>query len=189
MHAQVKSFIEENVVPLENELVERSMDPKLKWTHHPRLDELKVGRYTCNISHEMCTWFSCAFVCLLRMCNCKEWIPVRETNARQCECILSWASGKLTWASEIFYRTYNEHLFSGECSRNLVSHTGIPMVYLPVSFRVTSLPLGQPYIAPCSAIEITLKNKGKFDQYQATTKHDRVETLCVIFGVWWTLCD
>ena len=132
MHAQVKSFIEENVFPLENELVERSMDPKLKWTHHPRLDELKVGRYTCNISHEMCTWFSCAFVCLLRLCNCKEWIP---------------------------------------------------MVYLPMSFRVTSLPLGQPYIAPCSAIEITLKNEGKFDQYQANTKHDRVETLCVILGV------
>ena len=49
----------------------------------------------------------------------KRWISVRENNAcplANASCILSWASGKLAWASEILYRKYNEHLFSGECS-------------------------------------------------------------------------
>ena len=41
--------------------------------------------------------------------------------ARQCECILSWASKKLAQASGILYRTYKGHLFSGECPKNLVS--------------------------------------------------------------------
>ena len=48
-----------------------------------------------------------------------------HSPTRQCECILSWASRKLAWVSEILYRTYKGHLFSGECSRNLVSHTDI----------------------------------------------------------------
>ena len=50
---------------------------------------------------------------------------VRETNACQFECILSWASRKLTWVSEILYRTCKGHLFWGECPRNFVSHTAI----------------------------------------------------------------
>ena len=47
---------------------------------------------------------------------------VRETNAHQCEWLFSWASGKLAWASGILYRVYKRNLFSGECSRNLVSY-------------------------------------------------------------------
>ena len=46
-----------------------------------------------------------------------------EGNAPQCKCILSWASRKLTWTSGILYRTYEGHLFMGECPQNLVSHT------------------------------------------------------------------
>ena len=45
--------------------------------------------------------------------------------AHQCEYILSWMSRKLAWASAILHRTYKGYLFSGECSRNLASHTGI----------------------------------------------------------------
>ena len=56
------------------------------------------------------------------------YISLRETNTCLCECILSWASGKLAWASEILYRTHNRHLFLGECSRNLVSHTVYALV-------------------------------------------------------------
>ena len=44
-----------------------------------------------------------------------------RSPARQCEYILSWASRKLAWASGILYRTYKGYLFSGKCSRNLVS--------------------------------------------------------------------
>ena len=50
---------------------------------------------------------------------------VRETNARQCECILSLASRKLARASGILDRTYKGHRVLGECSRNLVSHTDL----------------------------------------------------------------
>ena len=64
-----------------------------------------------------------------------------------CECILSWASGKLAWASEILYRTYKGHLFLGECSRNLVSHTAVLdftqiMAYLVHNVSRTQLYLG-----------------------------------------------
>ena len=48
---------------------------------------------------------------------------VRKTNICQCKCILSWASRKLAWVRGILYRTYTGHLFSGKCSKNLVSHT------------------------------------------------------------------
>ena len=37
--------------------------------------------------------------------------------------ILSWASRKLAWVSQILYGTYKGHFFSGECSRNFISHT------------------------------------------------------------------
>ena len=33
------------------------------------------------------------------------------------------------WASGILYRTYEGHLFSGVCSRNLASHTGPYTLY------------------------------------------------------------
>ena len=45
---------------------------------------------------------------------------------RQCECILSWASRKLAWVSVSLYRTcILGHLFLDECSKILVSHTGL----------------------------------------------------------------
>ena len=67
---------------------------------------------------------------------------MREINTRQCEYILSWARRKLTWASGILYRTYKGQLFSGECLRNLVSHTVMyfPDTYIrghPSNFKVT----------------------------------------------------
>ena len=48
---------------------------------------------------------------------------VRETNARQCECILNWVSRNLAWASGILYRTYKGHLSWGKWSRKTFSHT------------------------------------------------------------------
>ena len=57
-----------------------------------------------------------------------EWIMFWWTQgncgspACQCECISSWLSRKLAW-TRILYRTYKGHVFSGECSRNFVSHT------------------------------------------------------------------
>ena len=69
---------------------------------------------------------------------------VRETNSKSLArsptlnasafWLLSWVSRKLAWASEILYRKYKGHLFSGGCSRNLVSHT-------VVIFRKYSVPL------------------------------------------------
>ena len=47
------------------------------------------------------------------------YVAVRETNASQYECILTWASRKLAWASAILYRTYKGHLFLGKCSKIL----------------------------------------------------------------------
>ena len=45
----------------------------------------------------------------------------------------------------------------------------IPMMYLPMSLRVTSLALGQSYDCP-SASGATLKDMGKINHYQAQTK-------------------
>ena len=56
--------------------------------------------------------------------------------ARQCECILSWASRKLSWASSISYRTCKGHLFSGECSRNLVSHTVVQWICYTIGHQM-----------------------------------------------------
>ena len=60
----------------------------------------------------------------------QQW-AVRETDAPQiCECILSWATRKLVWASGILYRTYKGHLFSSKCCKNFVSHTVTTLVYV-----------------------------------------------------------
>ena len=68
-------------------------------------------------------------------------ISVRETNA----CPLANASAfwagwveTLAWASGILYRTYEGHLFSGECSNNLVSHTAFTHL-LPLHPWLTSV--------------------------------------------------
>ena len=52
------------------------------------------------------------------------------------------------------------------------------MVYLPVSFRVTSMALGQSYDCP-SASEVTLSDMDKINQYQPTTTCE----LCAHFMV------
>ena len=46
----------------------------------------------------------------------------------------------------------------------------IDVTHLPIPFRVTSLTLGQSYDCP-SVSEVTLKDMGKTDKYQTTTKH------------------
>ena len=93
--------------------------------------------YQCN-NHMNQTGSNWAITCEL---NCVYNWPSQgnwRSPARQSECILSWASIKLAWASGIlyrtykghawvsgilYYRTYKGHLLSGECSINLVSHT------------------------------------------------------------------
>ena len=52
------------------------------------------------------------------------------------------------------------------------------MVSLPISFRITSLALGQSYDCP-SANEVTLKDMGKINQLSATTQHDQASTMCI----------
>ena len=54
-------------------------------------------------------------------------------------------------------------------------------MYLPISFRVTSLALGQSYDCP-SASEVTLKDMGKINKYQTTTKHKKTENKKIILG-------
>ena len=58
----------------------------------------------------------------------------------------------------------------------------IYMVYLPISFRVASLALGQSYDCP-SASEATLIDMDKTNQYQTTAKHNKTWTLCIILGI------
>ena len=51
-----------------------------------------------------------------------------------------------------------------------------------ISFRVTSLALGQSYDCP-SASEVTLKDMGK-NLYQTKTKHSKARTICIFLGVY-----
>ena len=50
--------------------------------------------------------------------------------------------------------------------------------YFTISFRVTSLALGQSYDCP-SASEVTLKDMGNIDHYQTTTKHTCIFLVCL----------
>ena len=43
LYQRVKKFIDEKVVPHEQEIHALALDPKLKWTIHPKLEELKVS--------------------------------------------------------------------------------------------------------------------------------------------------
>jgi hypothetical protein len=43
LHAAVKQFINEHIIPTEHEFLLWSNDPKTKWTINPRLEQLKVG--------------------------------------------------------------------------------------------------------------------------------------------------
>ena len=51
---------------------------------------------------------------------------------------------------------------------------------LPISFRVSSLALGQSYDCP-SAGEVILKDMGKITHYLTTTKHDKTWTLVFLW--------
>ena len=42
LHARVRSIIDEHVIPLEAELYEHHTNPDVKWTIHPKVEELKV---------------------------------------------------------------------------------------------------------------------------------------------------
>ena len=57
-----------------------------------------------------------------------SWNAVNETNARPlANASAFWAGRVENWPghwSGILYRTYKGHLFSGKCSKNLVSYTG-----------------------------------------------------------------
>ena len=55
------------------------------------------------------------------------------------------------------------------------------MIVCSISFRVDSLALGQSYNCP-SASEVTLKDMGKTDKSQTTTKHNKAWILCMILG-------
>ena len=50
---------------------------------------------------------------------------------------LSWVSRKLARASGILFRTYKGHLFSGECPKNLASHTVISIWICFVEVRLS----------------------------------------------------
>ena len=54
---------------------------------------------------------------------------------------------------------------------------------LLISFRVTSLALGQSHDCP-SASEVTLKDRRNVEQNQTTTKHNKVLTERIIFGLY-----
>ena len=56
---------------------------------------------------------------------------------------------------------------------------GIHMIHLPISFRVTSLPLGQSYDCP-SASEVTLKDLSKIDRYQTPAKRKKAWNMYIV---------
>ena len=65
---------------------------------------------------------------------------------------------------------------------------GSHVICLPISFMVASLALGQSYDCP-SASEETMKDMGKIDQNQATTKHNRAQIMCLILWMHYICCD
>ena len=62
------------------------------------------------------------------------------------------------------------------CCHYVISSWRIVVVYLPISFRVTSLALGQSYDCP-SISEVTLKNMGKI-------QHNKTWAICVFLGMY-----
>ena len=58
----------------------------------------------------------------------------------------------------------------------------ILLTFQPILFRVASLALWQLNDCP-SASEETLKNMGKVDQNQTTTKHNKAQTICIFLGM------
>ena len=73
------------------------------------------------------------------------------------------------------------HFLSGSNEKNeyiepcpkKYSFVVLPVIFLPISFRVTSLAQGQSNDCPCAS-EVTLKDIGKMNQYQTTTKYKSV---------------
>ena len=57
------------------------------------------------------------------------------------------------------------------CFGYIITIYWIFVMYLPTSFRVTSMALGQSYDCP-SACEVTLKDRGKIDLHQNRTKQE-----------------
>ena len=66
------------------------------------------------------------------------------------------------------------------CCACIINLWWINLIYLPISFRVASLALGQSY----SASAATLKGMGKVDQYQITMKCNNTWSLCIILGMY-----
>ena len=81
----------------------------------------------CIVSPILFTWSLChnCLVIVTSSAN-RLWHHYRgKLTLAHASTFLSWASKKLAWASEILYTTYKGHLFSGECSKNLISHTAL----------------------------------------------------------------
>ena len=90
IHRRVKDLIEEHVLPLEAELLQKSLDRDSRWVVHPRVEQLKVCGSTtswfmcCGFDASFCmflnsVWFSfgpqcvcvCVCVCvLMNVCTC-----------------------------------------------------------------------------------------------------------------------
>ena len=68
------------------------------------------------------------------------------------------------------------------CCGYIISFHWMYMIYLPISFSVTSLTLGQSYDCP-SASEVTLKDVGKINKYQTTRKHNKTDNKKIILGM------
>ena len=85
------------------------------------------------------------------------------------------------------------HTYHELCSRFLVLFVVLLWLYyqflviqvidIPMLFRVNSLALGQSYDCP-SASETTLNNVGKIEHHQITTKHSRLQIVCIILGLY-----
>ena len=44
-HRRVKKFIEEHILPVEQDVMTWHLTPRTKWMTHPRIEQLKVRRY------------------------------------------------------------------------------------------------------------------------------------------------
>ena len=79
---------------------------------------------------------------------------------------------------------YSWFYFALFCHDFIIKTYWFPVIHLTISFRVTSLALGQSYDCP-NAGEVTLKYIGKINWYQIKTKHNKAWTVCIILGMYW----
>jgi len=66
IHRRVKRFIDQHVLPVEQDVMNWQSDPQTKWTVHPRIEQLKVTLSflsSPSLSSVLVSWASCKSLC------------------------------------------------------------------------------------------------------------------------------